>query len=110
MKTLVVGATGLLGPGICQRMRAAGRDVRALIRPTADAAKRAELEKLGVELAEGDLKDPASIARACVGVQSVISTASSTLSRQAGDSIESVDREGQLALVEAARKAGVDRV
>jgi uncharacterized protein YbjT (DUF2867 family) len=109
MKTLVVGATGLLGPEICQRMRAAGQDVRALIRPTANPAKRAELEKLGVELVKGDLKDPASIARACVGAQSVISTASSTLSRQDGDSIESVDREGQLALVEAARKAGVDR-
>lgn len=109
MKTLVVGATGLLGPEICQRLRAAGQDVRAVIRPTADAAKRAALEKLGVELVNGDLKDPASIARACAGAQAVISTASSTLSRQDGDSIESVDRQGQLALVEAAKKAGVDR-
>lgn len=109
MKTLVVGATGLLGPEICQRLRAAGQDVRAVIRPTADAAKRAALEKLGVELVNGDLKDPASIARACAGAQAVISTASSTLSRQDGDSIESVDRQGQLALVEAAKKAGVER-
>jgi NADH dehydrogenase len=41
-------------------------------------------------------------------VQSVISTASSTLSRQPGDSIETVDHQGQLALVDAARQAGVD--
>ena len=109
MKTLLVGATGLLGPDICQRLVEAKHHVRALIRPTADAAKRAALVGRGVELVEGDLKDAASLARACAGVQAVISTASSTLSRQPGDSIESVDQQGQLALVEAAHHAGVDR-
>jgi uncharacterized protein YbjT (DUF2867 family) len=108
-KTLLVGATGLLGPDICRQLATAGHEVRALIRRTANAEKRAEIERLGVELVEGDLKDAASLARACVGVQAVISTASSTLSRQAGDSIETVDQQGQLALVEAARQAGVDR-
>jgi uncharacterized protein YbjT (DUF2867 family) len=109
MKTLLVGATGLLGPEICQRLTAAGRQARALIRPTADAAKRTALQAMGVELIEGDLKDAASLARACAGVQAIISTASSTLSRQSGDSIETVDHQGQLALVDAARQAGVDR-
>jgi uncharacterized protein YbjT (DUF2867 family) len=109
MKTLLVGATGLLGPEICQRLISAGQQVRALVRSTADASKRAALHALGVEVFEGDLKDTASLARACGGVQAVISTASSTLSRQEGDSIESVDHRGQLALVEAARQAGVDR-
>ena len=109
MKTLLVGATGLLGPEICQRLTAAGHHVRALVRPTSDRAKRAALKALGVELVEGDLKDAASLARACAGIQAVISTASSTLSRQQGDSIETVDHHGQLALVEAARHAGVAR-
>lgn len=109
MKTLLVGATGLLGPEISQRLTAAGHQVRALVRSTADAGKRAALQRLGVELVEGDLKDVTSLARACAGVQAVISTASSTLSRQEGDSIETVDHRGQLALVEAAREAGVDR-
>jgi NADH dehydrogenase len=108
MKTLLVGATGLLGPEICQRLTATGHQVRALVRPTADAGKRAALVGLGVELVEGDLKDAASLERACAGVQTVVSTASSTLSRQTGDSIETVDHQGQLALVEAARQAGVD--
>lgn len=108
MKTLLVGATGLLGPEICRRLTAAGHQVRALIRPTANAGKRTELEGLGVEPVKGDLKDATSLERACAGVQAVISTASSTLSRQDGDSIESVDHQGQLALVEAARQAGVD--
>jgi NADH dehydrogenase len=109
MKTLLVGATGLLGRDICERLMEAGQQVRALVRPSADAGRRAALDTLGVELVEGDLKDGASLARACAGVQAVISTASSTLSRQEGDSIESVDHRGQLALVEAARQAGVDR-
>ena len=108
MKTLVVGATGLVGLDVCRRLKESGSQVRALIRTTAEAEKRAELERIGVELAEGDLKDPASLARACAGVRSVISTASSTLTRQAGDSIETVDRRGQLSLVDAARTHGAE--
>lgn len=106
METLVVGATGLLGQEICRRLGPA-RAVRVLVRPTSDERKRGELEALGVQLVEGDLKDPGSLADACVGVQSVISTASSTFSRQDGDSIETVDRQGQLSLVRAAREAQV---
>jgi NADH dehydrogenase len=108
MKTLLVGATGLLGLDICRWLTDAKHDVRALVRPTSDAGKRAALAALGAELVDGDLKDPASLARACGGVQAVVSTASSTLSRQGGDSTESVDHQGQLALVDAARRAGVD--
>jgi uncharacterized protein YbjT (DUF2867 family) len=63
----------------------------------------------GVEVCVGDLKDPDSLAGACRGVDAVISTASSTLSRQAGDSIESVDDTGQLHLVEAAQSASISR-
>jgi NADH dehydrogenase len=57
---------------------------------------------------EADLKDPASLLRACTGANAVISTASCTFSRQAGDSIDTVDRSGQLALINAARQAGVE--
>ena len=57
MKTLVVGATGLVGLEVCRRLKESSYQVRALIRTTADAQKRAELERIGVELAEGDLKE-----------------------------------------------------
>jgi NADH dehydrogenase len=108
MTTLVIGATGLLGHEICRRLTEAGRRGRGLVRATSARARRAELERLGVELVEGDLKDAPSLVHACTGAQSVISTASSTFSRQPGDSIESVDQQGQMALVEAARQAGVE--
>jgi uncharacterized protein YbjT (DUF2867 family) len=104
---LVVGSTGLLGSEICRRLRARGKRVRALARRTADRARLKTLESSGCEIAWGDLKDAASLARACMGVEAVISTASSTFSRQEGDSIESVDRLGQIALVQAAKAAGV---
>jgi len=97
----------MLGSEICRLLTARGHKVRALVRSTSDPVKRGKLKELGVEFAEGDLKDGDSLDRACRGISVVISTASSTLSRQTGDSIESVDRDGQLRLVDAARKAGV---
>ncbi len=106
---LVVGATGLVGGEVCHRLRSRGERVRALVRETSSAARIDSLRSAGVELIIGDLKDPPSIARACNGVNAVVSTASSTLSRQAGDSIESVDETGQLNLALEAKKAGIDQ-
>ena len=104
---LVVGATGLLGLETCRQLAARGRPVRALVRPTAGRDKVEELRRLGAETVPGDLKDRPSLEAACRGVDAVISTASSTLSRQPGDSIRSVDLKGQLGLVDAAWAAGV---
>ena len=104
---LVVGATGTLGAEICHRLSKRQNAVRALVRETADPARLAALHDAGVETVSGDLKDPESLASACRGADVVISTASSTLSRQSGDSIETVDRLGQTALIDAARHAGV---
>ena len=106
---LVVGATGLLGARICERLRAEGQPVRALVRQTSNPDKINALKSLGCELATGDLKDPPQIQTACQGVSALISTASSTLSRQSGDTIESVDLHGQLALASAAKSAGIGR-
>jgi NADH dehydrogenase len=105
---LVIGATGLLGMEVCRALRQRGKEVRALVRSTA-SGKATQLASEGVKLAVGDLKDPESLAHASRGVSAVISTASSTLSRQAGDSIETVDRLGQRNAVDAARSVGVSR-
>jgi len=107
---LVVGASGLVGNEVCAKLSRRGEKVRAFVRKTSSKEKLAALESLGVELHFGDLKDQDSIHSACRGVDAVISTASSTLSHQPGDSIESVDLTGQLNLVEAAKNAGVDRL
>jgi len=104
---LVVGATGFLGSDICRLLVQQGQPVRALVRVTSDPAKKEALRSLGIELVEGDLKDPESLAAACQGVNAVISTASVTISRQADDSIQAVDLDGQLNLIKAAKTAHV---
>lgn len=106
---LVVGATGLLGLEICRQLAAKGKPVKALVRPTTDPAKLEELRRLGAALVEGDLKDRSSLEAACQDVIAVISTASATFARQPGDSIETVDRDGQLSLVDAAKAAGIEQ-
>ena len=106
--TLVVGATGLLGTEICRQLREAALAVKGLVRRGADPAKIDNLRTLGVELVEGDLKEPSSLEPACRGAKALISTASSTFSRRERDSIETVDRDGQIRLIEAAKEAGVE--
>ena len=67
------------------------------------------LRDAGAEIVEADLKRPGSIADALRGATHVISTASSTLSRSEGDSIETVDRDGTLAAVAASAAAGIEQ-
>jgi len=106
---MVVGATGFLGMEICRQLIDAKRKVKALVRTSSDAAKVGALQQMGIETVTGDIKDPTSLRNAFNEVSAVISTASSTLSRQEGDSIESVDDRGQLNVVEAANNAGVNQ-
>lgn len=104
---LVVGATGLLGGTVCDMLVRQGRAVRASVRSSSDPAKVRALREMGCDLVEADLKDPASLRRACDGVEAVVSTATTTLRDQGADSIPDVDGRGQVHLVAAAREAGV---
>ena len=106
---LVVGSTGLVGLDICERLRRRGESVRALVRASSDPQKKERLQAIGADLVEADLKRPDTLGKACEGVTAIVSTASATLSRQDGDTIETVDRDGQLALVDIAQSAGARR-
>lgn len=64
---------------------------------------------MGAEVVHGDLKDPQSLLAACDQASVVITTANAILSRRRGDSLEAVDRDGSLALIGAARSAGVQQ-
>ena len=102
---LVVGATGDLGGAIARMLLAQGRRVRALVRARTD---HEGLRQAGAEIALGDLRDRASLERACAGVPTVVTTANSA--RRGGeDTPRSVDLEGNRNLIEAARAAGVRR-
>jgi uncharacterized protein YbjT (DUF2867 family) len=69
---LITGATGRQGGSVLRRMLAQGWKLRALVRNSeGDGAKR--LIDQGIEVARGDLEDPASLERACRGVYGVYS-------------------------------------
>lgn len=69
---LVTGATGRQGSAVVRHMLLKGWKLRALTRQP--AGQQAEsLARQGVEVIQGDLEDPASIARAAEGVYGVYS-------------------------------------
>jgi uncharacterized protein YbjT (DUF2867 family) len=103
---LVAGATGLLGSEICRRLRGRGEKVRGLTRSTSAADKVAALENVGVEIVRGDFKDRKSLDAACRGVDVVISTVTIIATAQPGDSFAATDRDGTIALIDAAKQAG----
>ncbi len=102
---LVAGATGQTGQHIVAVLQAQGYRVRALVRDT-DAAR----QQLGpdVALAEGDVKDPASLTAAVTGTHAVISSIGAR-GKDGPDRPEMVDYQGVRNLVDAARAAGVSQ-
>ena len=59
--TLVTGGSGFVGFAVARKLVESGHRVRALLRPTSD---RIHLSRLGVEFAEGDLRDAEAVGRA----------------------------------------------
>jgi len=100
---LVVGSTGRVGGMITRTLLGQDRQLRILVRPGSD---HHALVAAGAESALGDLKDPASLAVACRGVDTVITTASAG-ERGGDDTPQTVDLEGNANLIEAAHAAGV---
>jgi uncharacterized protein YbjT (DUF2867 family) len=105
---LIVGSTGSLGMSVVKGLTASGKKVVALVRDTSsDKAK--DLKSAGATLVVGDLKTRPTLDAALKGIDTVVCTASSTMSRREGDSIESVDRKGVQDLIAAADAANTKR-
>jgi uncharacterized protein YbjT (DUF2867 family) len=99
----VVGGTGLLGRRVVAGIVAGEQKVRVLTR---DANRPADP---GVELAQGDLRDAASLAEAVAGCTTVIAAAHGFLGGR-GAGPEAIDRDGNRALIRTAAAAGVRHV
>src|SRR5262245_33515528 len=95
---------------VCRQLAAAGKKVKGLVRTSSQEERVNGLHELGVEAVTGDMKDPQSLYRAFQNVDAIISTATSTISHQEGDSIETVDVAGQLNVADAASAAGAQHV
>jgi dihydroflavonol-4-reductase len=108
MDALVTGGTGFVGANLVRELVGAGATVRVLARPGGD---RRALEGVKVEIVEGDLLAPASLARACVGVDTVYHVAADyRLWAPDPAVLHRVNVDGTRAMLEAAGAAGARRV
>lgn len=108
MKCLITGATGFTGGHLARTLAREGHGVRALVRP---ASATAELIGAGVEIFEGQLTRADDVRAAAAGCDQIYHIAA--VYRTAGHS-DSYYREvnvgGTLNILEAARRAGCERV
>src|ERR671917_1042193 len=102
-KILVVGATGRVGSAAVERLLEAGFAVRALVRRP---EKGARLRSLGAETVVGDATTPDTLGPAVKGCSGVFSALGAGPGRGGA---ETVEYQGNLNLLSAARSAGVGR-
>src|SRR3954469_6179070 len=109
VRVLVTGAAGFTGGHLARALAARGDAVSALVRREGPAASA--LERAGVALVIGDLRDRDAVAAATDGVEVVYHIAA--MYRQAGlgdDVYRAVNATAVREVVEAAARAGVRRV
>ena len=102
---LVTGASGFIGWHVARRLLDRGVSVRALVRPAS------RLRELDVERVDGDLRDPASLERAVQNTSVVYHIAADyRLWAKNPSELFRSNVDGTRNLLEAARRAGVERV
>jgi NADH dehydrogenase len=101
---LLTGATGNVGSQVLRRLTARGERVRVLVRDP----RRLGSERVRVQIALGDLSDPASFRNALRGVETVIHLAAS-IRDQPRASMEELNAVATLRLVRAAERARTQR-
>ena len=106
--TLVTGATGFVGSAVARAVLARGHTLRLLVRAGGD---RANIAGLPAELAEGDLRDPASLERAAAGCRYVVHVAADYRLWVPDPAVmNSANVDGTTALLLAAQNAGAERI
>jgi NADH dehydrogenase len=101
---LVAGGSGTLGSQLVRQLLASGHGVRILTR---DADRVGDHD--GAELVVGDVRNPADVRRAVAGAGTVVSAVQG-LAGPGGVSPASIDRTGNVHLIDAAAEAGADVV
>ena len=108
MRVLVTGATGFTGGHLARTLAARGNAVRALVR---DPSRAESLVRSGIDVVQGDLREPAALADAVRNTEVVYHIAATY--REAGipkDTYRAINAVAVRQLVEAAAAARVSRV
>ena len=108
MTILVTGAAGYLGNQTVKKLVAQGRPVRALVRKRAKAALRLADVAGQIDIVEGDVTRPESLAPAMRDVSAVIHYVAIAMEK-GGQTYESVNYRGTVNMLNAAEAAGVKR-
>ncbi len=105
---LLTGATGLIGSNIAAQLVAGGNKVRALVRPSSDAAP---LQDMGVDLVRGDIVNREDVLPVIDGAEVVVHSAAvlGGATQTAGEH-HAVNVRGTANLFDAAEAAGVRRI
>src|SRR5437867_2940817 len=107
MTTLVTGATGFIGSHVTRVLTTRTKDIRVLARPT---SVQRYIEGSPIEIVRGDLRDPASLAKALDGVKHVFHVAADyRLWSKNPSELYDNNVVGTQNLIFASRKAGVER-
>ncbi|HTS83243.1 MAG TPA: NAD-dependent epimerase/dehydratase family protein [Myxococcaceae bacterium] len=108
MRTLLTGATGLIGANLVRTLLRAGERPRVLLTPGSEARSLAGLD---VERVSGDVRDAHSLAKAMNGMQRVFHAAGHVRFDDAGRLLLwTINVEGTRQVLQAARSSGVRRL
>jgi len=108
MTALVTGANGFVGAAVVRALLNSGQPVRALVRP---GSERRNLSDLDTDLVEGDITVKRTLDAAMAGCRFVIHVAADyRLWTPDPPSMYATNVDGSVNVIEAAARAGVERV
>ncbi|MEJ7760984.1 MAG: NAD(P)H-binding protein [Gemmatimonadaceae bacterium] len=104
---VVTGAAGLVGSQVCRVLTDAGWKVRAVVRDIAGATTR--IGQIPVEIRVGDIRNAESMRAAMAGGSALVHLAAIAIEKS-GESYADVNTDATAVVLDAARRAGVERV
>jgi len=103
---LIIGASGRLGKIVTRQLLEQHQPLRVMTRKPLALA---HLEQQGVEVVEGDLRQPTSLMSACHGIKQVVLVAHALLGT-GGNTPQAVDGLGHRTLIDTAKASSVEHI